>query len=131
MNTYKYLLSINNSHNIIKIICTAFMIIVLLMLLIDVYDKYDVLGIYDGKDVVLKINKDNSDDIKNSKYLKINNKKVNYQIENISNLKVENYINYYEVKISTNLKFQENEVVEMTFYNNKEKIIKKIMKIIF
>ena len=122
MNTYKYLLSINNSHNIIKIICTAFMIIVLLMLLIDVYDKYDVLGIYDGKDVVLKINMDNSDGIKNSKYLKINNKKVNYQIENISNLKVENYINYYEVKIKTDLKFETNEVVKMTFYNNKEKI---------
>ena len=71
-----------------------------------------------------------------SKYVKISeenvkNEEYSFKINSISNLLSENYQNYQIYTLKTNINLKENEVVKITFYYNKEKIIKKIFKIIF
>ena len=63
--------------------------------------------------------------------MEINNNEYSYKIDNISNLLNDNYQNYQVYTLKTNINLKENEVVQITFYYNKEKIIKKILKIIF
>lgn len=132
MTSYNYLLSLQNKKHSLIIICAIFInIIFVLLITIGVYDSYDTLGVYDGNHLLLKIQQDNSDNIINGDFIKINNKELNYQVKGISELKVENYINYYEILIDVNENFEKNEVIKITFYNNKEKLMKKIIDFIF
>lgn len=49
----------------------------------------------------------------------------------ISELKASDYINYQTYHIKSSKKFDVNEVVEVTFYYNKQRIITKIIELIF
>jgi len=60
-----------------------------------------------------------------------NNKKINYKLVN-KDLKVDqdSFISYYELQFLTN-EFQDKEIVEINFYYNKQRIIKKIKEKMF
>ena len=62
----------------------------------------------------------------------LNNKKINYEEIN-KELKVDkdNYISYNEITLKTDLKLQDSEIVNLSFYYNKQRIIKKIFKMMF
>lgn len=132
MNNYYELLNIKyKNHIIIYLILIIIFILLIVSLNIDSYDEYKTYGVYKNKTLIVSIPVINSDNLLTGKYLQINNKKYNYEINKISDLYVENYINYEDFEINIEKSFLENEVVEITFYSNKEKMIKKIKRVIF
>lgn len=132
MKTYNNLLRITPKRNVIlKIIIYSFSLILLLLISIKTYDSYKCFGINNNKVITLNVPINNSDIITNGAYLKVNNEKHKYEVTSISNLKVEDYINYKEIKIKVDNDLEDNEVVEITFYSNKEMLMKKIIKLIF
>lgn len=62
----------------------------------------------------------------------LNKKVINYQ-ELKKELKVdqENYISYYEITFTTDSLFQNSEIVNLNFYYNKQRIITKLINLIF
>jgi hypothetical protein len=99
--------------------------------IITTYNVYNTKALFINNSIILNVELGNSDIINNSSYLKIDNKKYNYTIKSISDIKVDNFINYQEFQIEVNNCFIENQVLDITFYYKKEKIIKKIIDIIF
>ena len=62
--------------------------------------------------------------------LPLNDKTYNFSISSISEIFNENYINYQNYEITVPVKFKNNEVKKITFYYKKERMIKKILKLI-
>ena len=95
------------------------------------HDTYKIYGIYNENYIYINVPIDNSDTLANGDYIKINKNKYDYKINYISEMKVVENINYQEYIISINECFRQNEVVDITFYYNEEKLIKKIYNVIF
>lgn len=132
MNNYYTLLKIKyKNHFLIFVIWSILLLSIFLSITIKVYDSYTCYGIYQNENLYLNIPLSNSDNILKGKYLKINKVKYTYKINEISDLKYEGNINYQTYQISINETFKENEIVKITFYSNKEIIMKKIIKLIF
>lgn len=117
-------------------ILTIILVIILLGLIIymhflKVYSVYNSIGYFEDGFLIINIEMDNSDVVNNKNYLKINNLKYKYDIFEKSNLLIENNINYYTYKLKvSDYNFEENKIENITFYYNKENLIKKIAKII-
>lgn len=117
-------------------ILTIILVIILLGLIIymhflKVYSVYNSIGYFEDGFLIINIEMDNSDVVNNKNYLKINNQKYKYDIFEKSNLLIENNINYYSYKLKvSDYSFEENKIENITFYYNKENLIKKIAKII-
>ena len=107
------------------------MIIFMITNIITTYNVYNTKALFINNSIILNVELGNSDIINNSSYLKIDNKKYNYKIKSISDIKVDNFINYQEIQIDVSNSFIENQVLDITFYYKEEKIIKKIIDIIF
>lgn len=112
------------------VVAGLFVITFILSFILKTYDTYHTLGIYQDE-LVVSIPLENSDAVNNGYYLTINNQDYKYQINKVSEMQAINYNNYQDYYLNINKTFQQNEVVEITFYYNKEKLIEKIMKIIF
>ena len=106
------------------------MIIILLGILIyicqkDVYDHYQTKGIVSCT-TICTIKTAIPSNL-NFEQISLNNQYLNY--ENINRELVvdeENYQTYYELTITTNQKLTNNEIVDLNFYYNKQRIIIKI-----
>ena len=66
-------------------------------------------------------------------YIKVDNKKYLGKVINISEVQLDNVslINYQEVKLETSVDAVDNQIFKVSIFYNKEKVIKKIKKIIF
>ncbi len=95
------------------------------------YSSYKTYGIYLDNHLYVDIPTDNSDVVKKGSYLKIDDEKYDIQIEEISDLQVEGNINYQTYSLKSFREYKNNQIVEMTFYYNKQRIIKKIINLIF
>lgn len=95
------------------------------------YSSYKTYGIYLDNHLYVDIPIDNSDAVKKGSYLKIDDEKYDIQIEEISDLQVEGNINYQTYSLKSFREYKNNQIVEMTFYYNKQRIIKKIINLIF
>lgn len=96
-------------------------------------DVYNTYGYILDNELIINIPTNYPDTINNMEYIKVDNKKYLGKVINISEVKLdaESLINYQEVKFATNIDIVDNQVFKVSIFYNKEKVIKKIKKIIF
>lgn len=96
-------------------------------------DVYNTYGYILDNELIINIPTNYPDTINNMEYIKVDNKKYEGKVINISEVKLdsESLINYQEVKFATNIDAVDNQVFKVSIFYNKEKVIKKIKKIIF
>ena len=96
----------------------------------EIYDNYQTKGIA-SCDKTCTITTAIPSNI-NFEQITLNNKNLDYQILN-KELKVDekNFISYYEITLLINKKLENNEIVTLNFYYNKQKIITKIKEKMF
>lgn len=130
MNYYK-LKNIKYKNNILIIIFFGIVVILLFLLIfLQSYDNFVTYASFNGKNFIIPVKLENSDIISKANILKIDDKTYNFSISSISEIFNENYINYQNYEITVPVKFRNNEVKKITFYYKKERMIKKILKLI-
>ena len=130
MNYYK-LKNIKYKNNILIIIFFGIVGILLFFLIfLQSYDNFVTYASFNGKNFIIPVKLENSDIISKANILKIDDKTYNFSISSISEIFNENYINYQNYEITVPVKFRNNEVKKITFYYKKERMIKKILKLI-
>lgn len=128
---YDFLIEIKYHKKIyVFLILIIITILTLLSIKIYAYDTYLTYGVYDNC-LVVNVPTNNSDSVLKGNYLQVDNKKYTYKVKNISELQYQNEINYQTYEIIIDEKYKTNEVKKITFFYNKEKIIKKIINFIF
>lgn len=131
--TYDYLLNMKVKYHLKLILLTfVFIIVSGFVLTYKVYDIYEIVGISTGDTVVINVPLDYSDTIKNGEYLKINDRKYDYEILDIGGLEydLELGLNFQSYSLKIEESFKKNEVLKIKIYYDYEKIIKKIKKIL-
>lgn len=119
-----------------KILIVVFGIIIIFLLLLNMnfYDVYNTKGYITNNNLILNIPYNYSDTIANGKYLKINNIKYNLKIITVNSPSVDINSNliYQEivVKLDENLIYNDNTVLNVSIYYNKEKLLDKIKKLL-
>ena len=119
-----------------KILIVVFGIIIIFLLLLNMnfYDVYNTKGYITNNNLILNIPYNYSDTIANGKYLKINNIKYNLKIITVNSPSVDINSNliYQEimVKLDENLIYNDNTVLSVSIYYNKEKLLDKIKKLL-
>lgn len=130
MNYYK-LKNIKYKNNTLIIIFFGIVgILLFLLIFLQSYDNFVTYASFNGKNFIIPVKFENSDIISKAKILKIDDKNYNFSISSISEIFNENYINYQNYEITVPVKFKNNEVKKITFYYKKERMIKKILKLI-
>lgn len=130
MNYYK-LKNIKYKNNTLIIIFFGIVgILLFLLIFLQSYDNFVTYASFNGKNFIIPVKLENSDIISKAKILKIDDKTYNFSISSISEIFNENYINYQNYEITVPVKFKTNEVKKITFYYKKERMIKKILKLI-
>ena len=116
------------------IVVFGIIIIFLLLLNMNFYDVYNTKGYITNNNLILNIPYNYSDTIANGKYLKINNIKYNLKIITVNSPSVDINSNliYQEimVKLDQNLIYNDNTVLNVSIYYNKEKLLDKIKKLL-
>ena len=106
------------------------LILLLLCIKIKIYDNYQAKGYVKCEKtcVIVTIVPSNI----NIEKIKENNKYLDYEIIK-KELKIdeENYISYNNIVLKTDRSYQDKEIIDLNFYYNKQRIIKKIVKKIF
>ncbi len=132
---YQDLLNIKYKKYFIEIMIGLLIItFILITIFIKCYDTLNVVAINSNNYIAIKILKENSDTVKNSNYLLIDNNKEKYTYEIISYGSLEVDINnniYQEIIIKIDYDIKENEIIDLKFYYNEERIINKIVNKIF
>lgn len=132
MHSYYSLINMPyKKHYIIIAIFVLLLSLIIVSCCINGYSVYNCYAISDGNHIFIDIPIDNSDAVKKGKYIKINKQKYNYKTINISELKNNGIVNYQTYELEINQSFIKNEMLRTTFYYHSQKIIKKIVKIIF
>ncbi len=130
MNYYK-LKNIKYKNNKLIIIFFGIVgILLFLLIFLKSYDNFVTYASFNGKNFIIPVKLENSDIISKANILKIDDKTYNFSISSISEIFNENYINYQNYEITVPVKFKNNEVKKITFYYKKERMIKKILKLI-
>ena len=130
MNYYK-LKNIKYKNNTLIIIFFGIVgILLFLLIFLQSYDNFVTYASFNGKNFIIPVKLENSDIISKANILKIDDKTYNFSISSISKIFNENYINYQNYEITVPVKFRNNEVKKITFYYKKERMIKKILKLI-
>lgn len=131
MINYTFLLKIKYKNSILLFVISILVIlIVLLSFLIKTYTSYSLLAIYDEY-LVVSVPIENSDAVNKGEYLTIDNQKYSYEIKHVSKWQVKDFINYQDYYLKINKSFNKNEVIKVTFFYEKQRIIEKIIAIIF
>lgn len=104
----------------------------LLTILIKTYDSYKTVGRVVKNQIILNLNVEDINNIITSDFIKINDKKLNFSIESISNASYNDYLNesYQTVILSTSDTIIDNLNLDIIFYKNKQRIIKKIVNLL-
>ena len=130
---YDYIKNIKPIKNyFIIIIFLIISVIIILLFFTRCYDTYQTYATYDGKSLNVSVQINSSDIIKKAHYFKHNSMVIKYKIDKVSDLLLKDNENYqiYVLKIDKGY-FKENEVGKIVFYFKRERIIKKILRIIF
>lgn len=119
-------------HKKLKIIFIFYLIIVMsiisFFLFFKIPNKYITNGIIKNNYIVLTENVLNAKKISQSYQYKINNSLFILDSFKYSDIYSNGNINVQEIQFTNKTKKENNEIVEITFYYNKDLIIKKIMK---
>ena len=129
---YNYLLNIKYKNFMLIIIVLAISItIFILSCLLFTYDRYTIYGIWNDNSIIIDVPINNSDAVVKGMFIKIDDKDYSYNIKSISKLQEYNNLNYQTYQINIPKSFKDNQVLNITFYYNRQRIIKKIIKNIF
>ncbi|MEG0794424.1 MAG: hypothetical protein RSG95_01375 [Bacilli bacterium] len=130
-NNYQKLLKIKH-HNyfLLIVIITLISVFICYISNYKIYDKFNTYGVYKNGAIILNVEMEYSDTLFENNILKINKKEVDYEIVSLSDLLFDKNINYQEVILKTKETYQENKILNLTFYYNKEKIFKKIINLV-
>jgi len=119
-------------HKKLKIIFIFYLFIVMsiisFFLFLKIPNKYITNGIIKDNYIVLTENVLNAKKISQSYQYKINNSLFILDSFKYSDIYSNGNINVQEIQFTNKMKKENNEIVEITFYYNKDLIIKKIMK---
>lgn len=119
-------------HKKLKIIFIFYLVIVMsiisFFLFFKIPNKYITNGIIKDNYIVLTENVLNAKKISQSYQYKINNSLFILDSFKYSDIYSNGNINVQEIQFTNKTKKENNEIVEITFYYNKDLIIKKIMK---
>ncbi len=122
-------------HKKLKIIFIFYSIIVMSIisfsLFLKIPNKYITNGIVKDNYIVLTENVLNAKKISQSYQYEINNSLFILDSFKYSDIYSNGNINIQEIQFTNKTKKENNEIVEITFYYNKDLIIKKIMKGVF
>lgn len=115
---------------LIIVIFSLFLGLLLFTCQVEVYDNYLTKGVVKCSDKCL-ITSFIPYDLEVTK-IALNNKNIDYNILS-KNLKIdeENYLSYYEISLTVNEELEDNEIIELNFYYNKQRIISKILQKMF
>ena len=119
-------------HKKLKIIFIFYLVIVMsiisFFLFFKIPNKYITNGFIKDNYIVLTENVLNAKKISQSYQYKINNSLFILDSFKYSDIYSNGNINVQEIQFTNKMKKENNEIVEITFYYNKDLIIKKIMK---
>lgn len=130
---YEELLSIHyQNRKWIIIFAFLFLAMVIMALNVTVCDVYNTFAYYQNNNLILKIPIAYSDTVLTTEFFKINNNEYEFNIVQLSNLLVDTttMTNYQEIILEIPESFPENTVVQVAVYYNKEKVYKKIQKLL-
>lgn len=117
----------------------GFFIVIALIFLLSIYigskslyDRLNLVAVSDGNNLVVAFPTVYSDILNEDTILSINQKNYDYQILQISDLMYDDIrqINYQNYIFQISEKYPLNKIVNVTFYYNKEKIFRKVIKFI-
>lgn len=117
----------------VKFIIMIIILIVILLFLFNfqVSNTLKLKGIINNNEIILNLPVKYSDTLIDGKFIKINNTKYLYKITNISPIKIDeqNMINYQTIHLKINEKLYQNQIIDITMFFQKEKLINKIKRI--
>ncbi len=132
-DSYNSLLNISHKERLSLFILPVMIIItIVLMCFIQSYDVSSFLYVYE-KRFIVTVPVEDSDYVINGDFVTVENHKYEYEISNISSVMNDGMTNYQNITININgIKEPiNNQVGTISFYYNKEPIIKKILKVFF
>ena len=132
MVNYQMLLNIKYRQFIlISIVVILLVICFILGFSLESYDKYMTYAVYNENNLQISVPINKTNNVINSEYILIDKQKYSFSINYISNIEVENMVNYQNIYLNNGEKYLDNQVLKITFYYNKQRIIKKIINVIF
>lgn len=132
--TYLDLLNIKyKKKKILLLLIILFIALIIYILNIKIYDTYDAISYVKANELITKVNIDNPDTINGIKYVVIDNKRYKAKVKEVGDVEVDedNLIVYQNVIIKYNGKLHDNQVVKVRILSNKEKVYKKLKKMLF
>ena len=129
---YDVLLNMKIKYHLLFVILTIILICSFGYIInLKIFDTYNCKGIYNEDFIYINVPITYSDTLTKGNYLKINKEKYLYEIAEISEIEVDptNLINYQTFKIKIEKEFINNELIDITIYSNKEKIIEKLKEL--
>lgn len=132
MNTEELLNIPYKTFKLIFVITFLLIMVLISILNIKVYDVYNTYAYYENSNIVLNIPITYSDTIINTEYFKITDKKYDFHVMAVSDVLLDSktMVNYQEVIVSVSDVYPEKAVVKVSIYYNKEKVWKKIKKLL-
>ena len=117
----------------IFLLTTIMIFIGICILNLEMYDTNITYGYKENGLIVAKISIDTPDILNSIDYIKIGDKKYKTLVNSIGEISLdkENLINYQEVYLKFNNDLKENQVFKLTIMYNKEKVYKKLKKMLF
>lgn len=132
--SYLDLLNIKYKFKIFLLITIIFFIVICTYILnLEIYDTNITYGYKENGLIVAKISIDTPDILNSIDYIKIGDKKYKTLVNSIGEISLdkENLINYQKVYLKFNNDLKENQVFKLTIMYNKEKVYKKLKKMLF
>ena len=134
LNNNKYsLLNIKIKYKwFIFISLIVFISLIITSIHIKTYDSYKYKGVALDNKIYINVNSDTINKVIKSDFIKINNKKEKFSILSVGNLQYDEvtFTNYQSVIISTSSSYIDNLSIDVTFYNNKQRIITKVINLL-
>lgn len=131
--TYLDLINIKYNKNLF-LITTSFIILSLIIytLNLSMFDTYETFAYYSKNSLVLKINIENPDTINYLEFIKIGKKLHKATLMDASDVEFdkENLVSYQTLYFKIDEVYEENQVFKIKILYNKEKVYKKIKKLI-
>lgn len=130
LDNFKFIYEKPKKYNIVLLIYILLLIfLIIFSSTIKCYSKLKVKATFIDDEIIIPIILDNTKVIEKSDFLKIDDKKYNFEILEYGEIYNDGDVNIQDIIINSNIsKKLENQVFELTFYYDEELLIKKIVK---
>lgn len=106
---------------------------VIYVLNLELYDTKETYGYIENGLLITRLDVNTPDTINTMKYVVIGSKKYKTTLDKVGTLSVDKdtLTNYQEISLKINSALRENQVFKIIILYNKEKVIKKVKKLLF